>query len=171
MNWRRAGKKIEIPLVDYLENLIKEQRALGYEMLISVGTDSQRSGSGRGYKFATVILMTIKEDLGGGVYKGGGGKIIESTYHMNVHKKGKEGVNERMMTEVTKSIEVAYEIAPILDKHGIRMEIHADINADPRWESNKALSSAVGYILGMGYEFKIKPDAFAASYCGDKYAK
>jgi predicted RNase H-related nuclease YkuK (DUF458 family) len=23
----------------------------------------------------------------------------------------------------------------------------------------------------MGYDFKIKPSAFAASYCGDKYAK
>jgi predicted RNase H-related nuclease YkuK (DUF458 family) len=51
------------------------------------------------------------------------------------------------------------------------MEIHADINPDPKWESNKALSQAIGYILGMGYEFKVKPSAWAASYCGDKYAK
>jgi predicted RNase H-related nuclease YkuK (DUF458 family) len=33
----------------------------------------------------------------------------------------------------------------------------------PKWESNKALQQAIGYILGMGYQFKIKPDAYAAS--------
>jgi hypothetical protein len=154
--------------LEYLENLIQEERAKGHIMLVSVGTDSQREG--RGYKFATVILINVREDLGGGVTKGLGGKCIERSFKMNVHKMNKEGVNERMMTEVSKSIEVAYEIAPLLDKWGIKLEIHADINPDPRWESHKALSSAIGYILGMGYDFKIKPEAWAASYAGDKYA-
>jgi predicted RNase H-related nuclease YkuK (DUF458 family) len=76
-----------------------------------------------------------------------------------------------MMTEVSKSIEVAYEINPLLERYGIKMEIHADINPDPRWESNKALSNAIGYILGMGYDFKVKPYSFASSYCADKMAK
>ncbi len=167
MKWERAGKKIEIPIMEYLETLIKTEMALGRKLIVSVGTDSQRHG--RGYKFATVILITVKEDLGGGVIVGRGGKMITSVYHMNVHKRDKEGVNERMMTEVTKSIEVAYEISPLLEKYRIKMEIHADINKDPRWESNKALSSAVGYILGMGYEFKVKPDAWAASFGSDRH--
>jgi predicted RNase H-related nuclease YkuK (DUF458 family) len=168
MKWERAGKKIDIPLMEYLDNLIKEEFNLNHQLAVSVGTDSQRSG--RGYKFATVILITVKEDIGG-VIVGRGGKIISATYHMNVFNKNKEGVNERMLMEVSKSIEVAYEIAPLLDSHGIKMEIHADINTDPKWESNKALSQAIGYILGMGYEFKVKPSAWAATYCGDKYAK
>ena len=168
MKWERAGKKIDIPLMEYLDNLIKEEFNLNHQLAVSVGTDSQRSG--RGYKFATVILITVKEDIGG-VIVGRGGKIISATYHMNVFNKNKEGVNERMIMEVSKSIEVAYEIAPLLDSHGIKMEIHADINTDPKWESNKALSQAIGYILGMGYEFKVKPSAWAATYCGDKYAK
>jgi predicted RNase H-related nuclease YkuK (DUF458 family) len=169
MKWERAGKKINVPLLDYLDNLIKEEFDLNHQLSVSVGTDSQRSG--RGYKFATVILITVREDIGGGVTVGRGGKIISATYHMNVFNKNKEGVNERMLMEVSKSIEVAYEIASLLDSYGIKMEIHADINTDPKWESNKALSQAVGYIMGMGYEFKVKPCAFAASYCGDKYAK
>ena len=169
MEWVRAGKKIDIPLVEYLENLIQEEFKLNHQLTFSVGTDSQRSG--RNYKFATVILVTVKEDMGGGVIVGRGGKIISASYRMNVFKKNKEGVNERMLMEVSKSIEVAYQIADLLDSYGIKMEIHADINTDPKWESNKALNQAVGYILGMGYEFKVKPTAFAATYCGDKYAK
>ena len=136
--------------------------------MVSVGTDSQRDG--KSYKFATVILITVKEDLGGGVIVGRGGKIIASTYNIKTHQKSKEGVNERMLTEVGKSIEIAYEINPLLEKYGIKMEIHADINPDPKWESNKALSNAIGWILGMGYDFKVKPNAFAASYVGDRYA-
>lgn len=168
MNWRRAGKKIQVPLNEYLEEIIKTEKGPNDIWRISVGTDSQRDG--RKYKFATVILISVKEDLGNGVLKGKGGKMIDATYHLPVHGKNKEGVNERMLIEVGKSIEIAFEISPVLETHGIKMEIHADINADPRWESNKALSHAVGYILGMGYEFKIKPDAWAASYGGDRYA-
>lgn len=167
MKWERAGKIIDTSITDYLDNLIKEEHALNHELKVSVGTDSQRNG--RGYKFATVILITVRENLGGGVSVGRGGKIISATYNINTFSKDKEGVNERMMIEVGKSIEVAYEIGPILEKHGVKMEIHADINPDPRWESNKALSNAVGYILGMGYEFKIKPESWAASYGGDRY--
>jgi len=169
MKWERAGKKINVPLIEYLESLIKEELELKHKLQVSVGTDSQKNS--RGYKFATVILITVREDIGGGVTVGRGGKIISATYNINVFGKDKEGVNERMLTEVSKSIEVAYEIAPLLDLYGIKMEIHADINPDPKWESSKSLSQAVGYILGMGYEFKVKPSAWAASYCGDKYAK
>lgn len=167
MKWQRAGKSINMPIGEYLEKLILEEKALNRELRVSVGTDSQKSG--KSYKFATVILITVKENLGGGISVGRGGKIISATYHLNTFGKNKEGVNERMLMEVGKSIEVAYEISPILEKHNVKMEIHADINPDPRWESNKALSHAVGYILGMGYEFKIKPESWASSYGGDRY--
>ena len=168
MKWKRAGKEITVPLIEYLENLIKEEKALNHDLKVSVGTDSQREG--RSYKFATVILITVKENLGGGVVVGRGGKIIASTYNIKTHQKNKEGVNERMLTEVGKSIEVAYQINPILEKYGIKMEIHADINPDPKWESNKALNNAIGWILGMGYDFKVKPNSFASSYCADRFA-
>jgi hypothetical protein len=55
-----------------------------------------------------------------------------------------------------------------LDLYEVKLEIHADINPNPMFESNKALQQSVGYILGMGYNFKIKPDAIASSSCADK---
>jgi hypothetical protein len=64
-----------------------------------------------------------------------------------------------MIFEVGKSIEVAYELSPLLESYGFNVEIHADINPNPKHDSNKALQQAVGYILGMGYDFKIKPEA------------
>ena len=166
MKWKRNDKVIEEPIVDYLEKLFDEQLAKGMMLKVSVGTDSQKYG--KLYKFATVILISLTEDLGGGVIVGRGGMIISSTYFHEFKQTSKELVNERMVFEVGKSVEVAYEIAPLLDLYEIKMEVHADINPDPKHESNKALQQAVGYILGMGYEFKVKPEAWAASNAADK---
>ena len=137
----------------------------GYQLKVCVGTDSQKVGGGE-YKFATVILITTAEDLGG-VIVGRGGLIIASTYNHTFKNRNKELVNERMMYEVGKSIEVAYEIAPLLDLYEIKLEIHADISPNPVNESNKALQQAVGYILGMGYDFKVKPYAYCSSHIAD----
>jgi predicted RNase H-related nuclease YkuK (DUF458 family) len=174
MVWKRNNKLIEENLVDYLEKLFDEQLEKNRIMKVSIGTDSQKISKTL-YKFATVILITTTEDLGGGVIVGRGGMIIASTYTYDFMKKSenakqrdKELVNERMVFEVSKSIEVATEIAELLDLYEIPLEIHADINPNPKWESNKALQSSVGYILGMGYEFKIKPDAWAASTAADR---
>jgi len=166
MKWKRNDKLIEEPIIDYLERIFEEEMAKGFTLKVYVGTDSQKSG--RGYKFATVILITTKEDLIGTTV-GRGGIIIAATYHQEFKLKNKELVNERMVFEVGKSVEAAYEIAPLLDLYDIPLEIHADINPNPNFESNKALQQAVGYILGMGYDFKVKPESFCATHCADNF--
>lgn len=169
MKWKRSNTNDQIDsenLSDYLMNLFDEEMDKGHTLKVAIGTDSQRSG--KRYKFATVILITTYQDLGGGVIVGRGGIIISTIYYMDLKSKGKEGVNERMLIEVSKSIEHAYELASLMDLYEIKLEIHADINPNPKWESNKALSQAIGYILGMGYEFRIKPSAPASSNAADR---
>jgi predicted RNase H-related nuclease YkuK (DUF458 family) len=172
MKWKRNEKIIEEPIVEYLEKVLENELDKNHILSVSVGTDSQKI-SKLLYRFATVILIRVTEDLGGGVIVGRGGMIISSTYMHEFKSKtlGKnrdiELINERMVFEVGKSIEVAGEIAELLDLYEVKMEIHADINPDPKHDSNKALQQAVGYILGMGYDFKIKPDAWAASSAAD----
>ena len=146
--------------------MLQDELAKGFKLKVSIGTDSQKAEKGT-YKFATVILISTSQDLGG-VVVGRGGMIISSTYYHAFKQTNKELVNERMVFEVGKSIEVAYELAPLLDLYEVPLEIHADINPDPNHESNKALQQAVGYILGMGYDFKVKPEAWAASSAADK---
>jgi predicted RNase H-related nuclease YkuK (DUF458 family) len=82
---------------------------------------------------------------------------------------GRVTLKERMIQEVTTSIEVAYEIAPLLKRFGVSMEVHADINPDPKHSSSAAFKEAMGYIKGMGFIFKAKPDAFASSSCADRF--
>jgi len=73
-----------------------------------------------------------------------------------------------MLVEVARSIEIAYELCDLFTKYEVDMEVHADINTNTQFKSNEALKEAMGYILGMGFAFKAKPDAFASSCCADK---
>jgi predicted RNase H-related nuclease YkuK (DUF458 family) len=77
-------------------------------------------------------------------------------------------IKERMLLEVSKSIEIAYELCDLFIEYDIEMEVHADINTNVQFKSNDALKDAMGYIMGMGFAFKAKPDAFASSCCADK---
>src|SRR5207237_10613951 len=85
----------------------------------------------------------------------------ESTTH-------KYSIKERRLVEVAKSIEIAYELCNLFTIYGVDMEVHADINTNPNFKSNDALKEAMGYILGMGFAFKAKPEAFASSSCANK---
>ena len=78
------------------------------------------------------------------------------------------GIKERMLTEVAKSIDIAYQLCPLFNEYEVDMEVHADINTNPQFKSNDALREAMGYILGMGFAFKAKPEAFASSCCANK---
>jgi predicted RNase H-related nuclease YkuK (DUF458 family) len=159
MNWSRLSKgPIKEPLMDYLERIFEEEMENDRKIRVAVGTDSQKHGGV--WKFATVILLMMESDEG----VSHGAKVIYSKYST----RDIISINERMVREVAKSVEVAYEIYDLVDLYDFPLEIHADINPDPKWKSNKALSEAVGLILGMGYDFKIKPDAWASSKAADK---
>jgi predicted RNase H-related nuclease YkuK (DUF458 family) len=98
------------------------------------------------------------------IRKGKGGFM----YIHNESTNRKMSVRERMLAEVTKSIEVAYELCGLFTTYNVDMEVHADINTQPNFKSNDALKEAMGYITGMGFAFKAKPHAFASSCCADK---
>ncbi len=154
MEWRRLnGQRIELPIKDAVERTIIEETSLGNRLKVCIGTDSQVRGDD--IHFATVIVF-LRERKGGFMF----------IHQESTHKK--MSLRERMITEVGKSVEVAYALCPILDKYNVELEVHADINTDPYFQSNVALREAMGYILGMGFVFKAKPEAFASSNCADK---
>ncbi len=154
MNWRRLdGRKIDIPIKDAVEQAILRETGKGYKLKVCIGSDSQVRGGV--VEYATVIVF-LREKKGGFMF------IHNSKSYKSM------GLRERMITEVAKSIEVAYSLCDLLDAHKVALEVHADINTDPHFQSNTALKEAMGYILGMGFVFKAKPEAFASSYCADK---
>lgn len=154
MLWRRfSGEPLRMPVKEAVEEAIVRETTAGYKLKVCIGTDSQvRAGE---TEFATVIVF-LREKHGGFMYIS--------------HDKTTQAysIKERMLVEVARSIEIAYELCDLFNRYDVDMEVHADINTNPQFKSNEALREAMGYILGMGYAFKAKPDAFASSCCADK---
>jgi len=154
MKWRRlSGKPIQLPIKEAVEEAIVRETGLGHRLKVCIGSDSQvRSGV---IEFASVIVF-LREKKGGFMFIS------------NYKTEQKMTIRERMISEVARSVEVAYGLCDLLDAYDVELEVHADINTDPHFQSNVALKEAMGYILGMGFVFKAKPDAFASSSCADK---
>jgi predicted RNase H-related nuclease YkuK (DUF458 family) len=154
-NWRRlSGERINVPIEDKVREAMIREIEAGHKLKVCIGTDSQVYRRNR-IEYATVIVI-LREGKGGFMF------ISNQKEFKNI------GVKERMINEVAKSIEVAYALCDLFDEFGVELEVHADINTDPMFKSNKALKEAMGYILGMGFVFKAKPDSFASTSCADK---
>jgi len=152
--WRKlSGERIKVPVAEEISRVLMREKEMGHELKVCIGTDSQVKG--KITEFATVIVF-IRKGKGGFMY------IHNETTHM------KMTIKQRMLTEVAKSIEVAYSLCNIFSRFGVAMEVHADINTNPSFKSNDALKEAMGYIVGMGFAFKAKPEAFASSSCANK---
>ncbi len=154
MIWKKfSGETIRTSILDEIEQAIIRETENGYKLKICIGTDSQVKGAFT--DFATVIVL-LREHHGGFMY-------------INQERTTQQlSIKERMLSEVQKSIETAYSICDLLDLYEVALEVHADINTNPSFKSNKALNDAMGYILSMGFIFKAKPEAFASSTCADK---
>jgi predicted RNase H-related nuclease YkuK (DUF458 family) len=152
--WRKLnGETIRIPIEEEVSRVLMQEKASGHEMKVCIGTDSQVKR--RVTEFATVIVF---------IRKGKGGFM----YIHNEATRQKMSIKQRMLMEVAKSIDVAYALCNIFSRYGVDMEVHADINTNPSFKSNDALKEAMGYILGMGFAFRAKPEAFASSNCANK---
>jgi predicted RNase H-related nuclease YkuK (DUF458 family) len=155
MAWRRLnGINITEPILATVEQTIIEEIGAGSKLKICIGTDS--TVCKQEVEFATVIVF-LREKRGGFVF-------VENSKLFQ-----KVSIKERMILEVSRSVEVAYHLCDLLDKYSISLEVHADINSDPSFKSNVALKEAMGYIRGMGFKFKAKPDAFASTNVADKF--
>ncbi len=154
MQWRKyRGEPIRVPIQQAVFETIKREREAGYKLKVCIGTDSIVRGAET--EFATVIVF-LRQGQGGFMY-------------LNTERSNQpHSLRERMMSEVARSIDIAYKLCDIFSQEGVEMEVHADINASPQHRSHEAFSEAMGYILGMGFTFRAKPDAFASSSCADR---
>jgi uncharacterized protein len=154
MLWRTfSGEPLKLPIKKAVENAIVRETNAGFHLKVCIGTDSQVRANET--EFATVIVF-LREKHGGFMFI------------CNEKTRNPLTIKERMLAEVARSIEIAYELCDLFNEYDVDMEVHADINTNPQFKSNEALREAMGYIMGMGFAFKAKPDAFASSCCADK---
>src|SRR6187200_1854864 len=108
--WRKLnGDKIRIPIEEAVYAAISNEKEMGHDLKVCLGTDSQVKG--KQTEFATVIVF---------IRKGKGGFM----YIHNEITKQRMSIKQRMLMEVGKSVETAYALCNIFSRYSVDMEVH-----------------------------------------------
>lgn len=148
---------------EQVEEIVELLATLDTSTKIYFGCDSVRvRRNGRWYaRYATVFIIHMNGKNGCKMYHH---LSTEPDYDVR-----KDRPKMRMMNEVMKVCELYNQLIPFIDEFEI--EIHLDINTDPKHGSNCAASEAAGYVLGVTglpeEQIKLKPESFAASFGAD----
>lgn len=124
---------------------------------IYIGCDSNRfKGKGGRWKARYSTVIVLHKDSKHGCM----------LFHETVVIDDYGNLRQRLMTEVGYAIAAASDIIDYIDER--HLEIHLDINPNPKHKSNVAVKEALGWVHGMfGFDAKIKPHGWAATHAAD----
>ena len=126
------------------------------ESSVYIGCDSIRFRKNKIWyaKYSTVVIVHMDSKKGC------------RRFHESIDMPDYGNLKQRLLTEVQHAVSTATEIIDVLgDRH---MEIHLDINPNPKHKSSIAVKEALGWVKGsLGIDAKIKPSAFAATHAAD----
>lgn len=139
---------------DWIEKAKVAIGASSKESSVYIGTDSQVISKRKKARYSTVIILHKDSKHGCQIFYD---SVVLPDYG---------NLRQRLMTEVGYAIGAASEILDSLD--GRHLEVHIDVNPDPKHKSNIAVKEAIGYVRGsLGIDPKIKPHSWAAAHCAD----
>jgi uncharacterized protein len=127
------------------------------ESAIYIGCDSLRIPAKNKAVFSTVIVLHKDSKHGCNIFHN---KVTIPDYGQ---------MRPRLLMEVQYALEAFYAIEDIVGDR--RLEIHLDVNPDPRHASNLVTSEALGWVRGLGIEARIKPESFAATTAADHFVR
>ena len=124
---------------------------------IYIGCDSLRLPSKNKAVFSTVVVLHKDSKHGCQIF------------HNQVTIPDYGQMRPRLLMEVQYALEAFYAIEDVVGDR--RLEIHLDVNPDPRHGSNVVTSEALGWVRGLGIEARVKPDSFAATTAADHFVR
>ena len=76
-----------------------------------------------------------------------------------------------LQTRLLREVELSLSTAELLTAHDIEVAtVHCDSNTDPRCKSTEHTRMLIGYIQSMGYEYLVKPNAWA-TFVADRHSR
>jgi hypothetical protein len=118
---------------------------------IYIGVDSQNH---KGHtSFGLAVVVHIESSKGGHMF-------VETSKTVRIRS-----MRERLMKEVELVVDASMKLLDLVGTRGF--QIHLDINPNPEHKSNSIAKEAIGWVESMGFEYKIKPDSWAASHAAD----
>lgn len=163
-------KTLEGDPIDNIQDAIRDEinlvDASGGIVFAYIGCDGQNIG--RKYtSFVQCVALHKFDDTG----TGKGGRVfyirhLETRYFNR---------NKRLIREAEIAINLATKLEPIFTELDIPFEVHADVNSNAgkngENKSYEVHDMIKGWITGMGFKCKTKPQAFVASIVADRHTR
>lgn len=150
--YKTLNDNVKVDLIPYVKEYIKNHP----NVEILIGCDSQNRK--RETIYAVVIGLYIPQK---------GAHVLYSRF--STPRVSIKENSTRLLNEVWYSVEIAERIK---NEIGVVAKwIDIDLNPDKKFLSNKALTDAVGLVIGMGYKVRHKGNCPMMTYAGDKLVK
>jgi len=138
-----------------LECFVNTDPGANYDLI--VGTDSQRHKAM--IKYATVIFLWNLNS-----------RKFRLFFNRELVNEKSKDIVYRLVSETAKSLEIAHileesRVVEIIGRNCLTIHIDAGYNG----RSRKAIPACTG--IASGFNHKIKPDAWVASWVADRYSK
>jgi len=148
-----SGNSIELDsMMEVIDDYIKRGGR------IFVGTDSQLNH--KFCTFATAICLHGAEGSVGGRYFFKKKRKRNSSYRI---------LRQRILQEVKHSIDVSFNL---LERYpSAEIEVHVDIGQSAKSETRIFVDTVNGWLSGVGFQCRIKPDSWASSSVADCHTK
>ncbi len=128
------------------------------ESSVYIGCDSRRIAAKNKAIYSVVVILHRDSSKGCAIFRER--RVIPDYGNLR----------QRLLTEVQIAVEVALEIAEVVDDR--KLEIHLDINPNPKYKSSVVVKEATGWVKSaLGLDAKIKPDGFAATAAADHWVR
>lgn len=92
-------------------------------------------------------------------------------YYRKQHQQRMRSLRQRIFYETAISLSFAEKLSRSLQERaaGLNVEIHLDVGEIG--ETKELVRDVVGMVMGSGFHYAIKPDAFGASAVADRFTK
>ncbi len=154
MEWFTLRDNKKIDLYEELAPYIKRD-----DIIVHIGTDAQAKGCNKTADFVTVVI----------VHTVGKGARVFYWKEKNI---AFHSLWEKLYGETERSLRIATQLTEEYgDQIANRILVHVDANPDTRYKSSKHVQALAGMVMGYGFKYILKPDAFAASHAADHIVK
>lgn len=118
---------------------------------IYIGADSKPH---KGFtSFGLAVVVHIESSKGGHMF-------------VEVSKMNRiRSIRERLLKEVEIVVEASMKLLDVIGQR--QFQVHLDINPNPEHKSNMIAKEAIGWVEGQGFDYRIKPESWAASHAAD----
>lgn len=134
----------------------------GSDALVYVGTDSKQS------KYNTTFITVIIIHRGAKSSEGGRGcQVFPYTHSVPKITNLKQKLAEEVNTVMKFTLDLIYDADGNIVVPLDMVEVHMDLNPNPKHKSYVAVKEAMAYVQGQGLTARIKPYALAATGTSD----